>query len=72
MFTSFVSIFFVMSLGSDGSVAPSHLGLNLDGSPVPLSSTATHEPTWISKYAWTRWKPLDATTNEDKTIGMNT
>jgi len=28
----------------DGSTAPSLGGLTLDGSPVPLGSTATHEP----------------------------
>jgi len=33
----------------------------LDGSPMPLGSTATHEPIGISISLWGRWKPLDAT-----------
>ena len=28
----------------DGSYAPSPIGLNVYGSPVPLGSTATHDP----------------------------
>jgi hypothetical protein len=31
----------------------------LDGSPVPLGSTATHEPIGISISLWGRWKSLD-------------
>jgi hypothetical protein len=31
----------------------------LDGSPVPLGSTATHEPIGISISPWGRWKSLD-------------
>ena len=31
--------------------------LSLDGSPVPLGSTATNETTGISKTLWGRWKP---------------
>lgn len=45
--------------------------LNPDGSPVPLGSTATHEPTVITRDLWARWKPLDATMNLYKMIGMN-
>ncbi|MDT7889572.1 MAG: hypothetical protein RQ885_11455 [Desulfurococcales archaeon] len=37
------------------------LGLALDGSPVPLGSTATHEPTGVSKILWGRWKSPNAT-----------
>jgi hypothetical protein len=33
--------------------------LSLDGSPVPLGSTATHEPIGISKTLRGRWKSLD-------------
>jgi len=44
----------------DGSVAPSLGGFTLDGSPVPLGSTATHEPTEIPKSLWARRKSLDA------------
>jgi hypothetical protein len=31
--------------------------LALNGSPVPLGSTAIHEPTGVSKTLWGRWKP---------------
>jgi hypothetical protein len=33
--------------------------LSLDGSPVPLGSTATHEPIGISMSLWGRWKSPD-------------
>ena len=33
--------------------------LSLDGSPVPLGSTATSEPIGISISPWGRWKSLD-------------
>ncbi len=33
----------------------------LDGSPMPLGSTATYEPIGISISLWGRWKSLDAT-----------
>ncbi len=43
----------------DGSHAPSLGGLiTVDGSPVPLGSTATHEPIGIPKPLWARWKSL--------------
>jgi IS605 OrfB family transposase len=45
----------------DGSTAPSLGGLSLNGSPVPLGSTATHDPTGIPKSLWARWKSLDET-----------
>jgi hypothetical protein len=35
--------------------------LCIDGSPMPLGSTATHEPIGISISLWGRWKSLDAT-----------
>jgi len=55
----------------DGSNAPSPGGLTLDGSPIPLGSTATHEPIVVKKPLWARWNPLDATMNTHKMIGMN-
>jgi IS605 OrfB family transposase len=45
-------------LGDEGD-AQSPGGSSLDGSPMPLGSTATHEPTGIPKTLWTRWKSLD-------------
>jgi len=33
--------------GGDGSSAPSHPGLNLDGSRVLFGSTTAHEPTGL-------------------------
>jgi IS605 OrfB family transposase len=44
----------------DGGSAPSLGGLNLDGSPVPLGSTAAHDPMLIAREVWARWKSLDA------------
>ena len=32
---------------------------SIDGSPVPLGSTATHEPIEIPRSLWGRWKSLD-------------
>jgi hypothetical protein len=32
----------------------------LDGSPVPLGSTATYETAGVSKTLWGRWKSLDS------------
>uniref|UniRef100_A0A7J3Y0M2 Transposase n=1 Tax=Thermogladius calderae TaxID=1200300 RepID=A0A7J3Y0M2_9CREN len=54
----------------NGSVAPSLGGLRVDGSPVPLGSTATHDPTEIPKSLWARWKSLDAT-NKHKLVRMS-
>jgi hypothetical protein len=34
--------------------------LDLDGSPVPLGSTATYEPIEIPRSLWGRWESLDA------------
>ncbi|MEM1678440.1 MAG: hypothetical protein QXD20_04290 [Ignisphaera sp.] len=68
-----ISIVFVLclleALGGDGSDAPSHPGLELDGSPVPLGSTATHEPIQILVSVWMRWKSLD--TKEHKQTKIN-
>jgi len=50
------------ALRGDGSHAPSPVGhLPLDGSPIPLGSTATHDPIGIPKSLWTRWKSLPQT-----------
>ncbi|MEM1596188.1 MAG: transposase [Desulfurococcaceae archaeon] len=57
------------ALGGDGSNAPNHPGLELDGSPVPLGSTATHEPIQIPISVWGRWKSLD--TKEHKQTKTN-
>ena len=46
------------ALRDDGSYAPSPVGLDVDGSPVPLGSTATHDPVGLSKSLWARWKSL--------------
>ena len=54
----------------DGSSAPSLRGLSLDGSPVPLGSTATHDPTGIPKALWARWKSLDETLKNPEMKGM--
>jgi hypothetical protein len=43
------------------------LSLDLDGSTVPLGSTATGEPTEIPRSLWGRWRSLDAT--ESKPCG---
>jgi len=53
------------ALRGDGSGAPSPVKLALDGSPVPLGSTATRDPIGIPKSLWARWKSLDAT-NKNK------
>jgi len=34
---------------------------SLDGSPIPLGSTAINEPIEIPRSLWGRWKSLDAT-----------
>ena len=54
----------------DGSTAPSLRGFTLDGSPVPLGSTATHDPTGIPKSLWARWKSLGETLKNPKIKGM--
>jgi len=47
----------------DGSSAPSLGGCCVDGSPMPLGSTATHEPIVVSSPLWARWKTLLPTQN---------
>jgi len=61
------------AIWGDGSHAPSPAGsILVDGSPVPLGSTATHEPIGIPKSIWARWNSLDVTMNLYKMIGMPT
>ena len=50
-------------VGGDGSAALSLRPQPVDGSPMPLGSTATHEPTWIARETWVRWKSLEAILN---------
>jgi len=54
-----LNLFLKARLG-DGSTAPSLGGSPVDGSFVPLSSTAAHDPIGIPKSLWARRKPLDA------------
>jgi IS605 OrfB family transposase len=57
-------------LGGEGN-AQSPGGSLLDGSPMPLGSTATHEPTPITHEVWARWKSL-GTTPRDKRLNQLT
>jgi len=41
----------------EGSAQKGFGFLSIDGSPMPLGSTATHEPIGISISPWGRWKP---------------
>jgi len=50
-------------VGGDGSSAPSPQPYIVDGNPMPLGSTTTHEPTWIAREMWARWKFLEAILN---------
>jgi len=57
-------------LGNE-SRAPSPAGLiPLDGSPVPLGSTAAHDPITLPRGLWARWKSLEATSNNPKVPRM--
>jgi len=58
------------ALRGGGSSAPSPTRLFVDGSPVPLGSTAAHEPTWVPKALWARWKSLHLIMNGCKIIEM--
>jgi putative transposase len=58
------------ALRGDGSCALSPVGRIVDGSLVPLGSTATHDPVGIPKSLWSRWKSLEATLNDPKIHGM--
>ncbi|WP_052833690.1 IS200/IS605 family accessory protein TnpB-related protein [Staphylothermus hellenicus] len=46
------------ALGVDGSNAPRPIGITVDGRPVPLASTATHDTTTLKRGLWERWKSL--------------
>jgi IS605 OrfB family transposase len=54
----------------DGSPAPSLGGFTLDGSPIPLGSTATHDPIVVTRTLWARWKSLDKTLKNPEIKGM--
>ena len=41
----------------------------MDGSPVPLGSTSTHDPTVATRALWARWKPLDETPEKPRNEG---
>jgi hypothetical protein len=43
----------------EGSAQKGFGVLGIDGSPMPLGSTATHEPIEIPRSLWGRWKSLD-------------
>ncbi|ACL11369.1 IS element ISDka1 orfB, putative transposase [Desulfurococcus amylolyticus 1221n] len=58
------------ALRGGGSSAPSPAGLPVDGSPVPLGSTAAHEPTVIARDLWARRKSLHLIMNGCKVIEM--
>ena len=55
------------------SNAPSLVGLNVDGRPVPLASTAIHEPIALPKGLWARWKSLlqKHTVEQNEAVGIN-
>ena len=55
-----LTVLLVARLG-DVSPALSLGGLKVDEGPVPLGSTATHDPTVATRALWARWKPLDET-----------
>jgi len=55
----------------NGSSALSPGRPTLDGSPVPLGSTATHEPIVVEKPLWARWNSLEATMKTREMIGMS-
>jgi hypothetical protein len=44
----------------EGSAQKGFGFLSIDGSPMPLGSTATSEPIEIPRSLWGRWKSLDA------------
>jgi hypothetical protein len=43
----------------EGSAQKGFGFLSIDGSPMPLGPTATHEPIEIPRSLWGRWKSLD-------------
>ncbi|MEZ0394088.1 MAG: transposase [Desulfurococcaceae archaeon] len=63
------NIFLRARLG-DGGNAPSLDELSVDGSPMPLGSTAAHEPIGIGKSLWARWKSLDMREHERTSMNI--
>jgi len=63
----------LLRIRGNGSTAPSPRAreLSVDGSSVPLGSTAAHEPIRISRSVWARWKSLPQTVNQSKAVGTN-
>jgi len=55
---SVINLYLRARLGDVGN-ALSPVLPKVDGSPVPLGSTAAHDPTLISYDVWARWKTLD-------------
>ena len=49
-----VKLFIDERLRGNGSDAPSPVGIKLDGSSVPLSSTVAHDPITLEKGLWAR------------------
>ena len=55
------------ALRGDGSHAPSPVGrVPVDGSAMPLRATATHDPIWVPRPVWAKWKSLEAILNDLK------
>jgi len=54
----------------DESTALSLGGLKVDESPVPLGSTATHDPIVVTRALWARWKSLDEALKNPEMKGM--
>ena len=54
-----------------GQCPKPRVGLSLDGSPIPLGSTATHEPIGINKSLWARWKSLEGVKHHKHPLGTN-
>ena len=63
---------FFKALQGDGSYAPNPAGSNVDVSPVPLGTNASHDPIGIPKSLWARWNSLGAIMNLYKMKGMAT
>ncbi len=64
---------FFEALQSDRSDAPSSVGLEVEGSPVPLGSTEPHGPIALQKGLWMMWKslPLCHISKQNKAVGIN-
>jgi len=53
-----------------GAMLRAPQGVSVDGSLVPLGSTAAHEPIEISESLWARRKSLEEIPNNPKLKGM--